>query len=126
MEPWWVTKEMASAAHTYSKPVLAAEAFTSRAWNGKWQNHPFRFKPLGDQMFTLGVNRFVIHRYAMQPWLNRWPGMTMGLTASTLNALSPGGNNQRLGSHTWRAASTCSSRALRRRCGVRRERTRAQ
>jgi len=78
MEPWWVTKEMASAAHTYSKPVLAAEAFTSRAWNGKWQNHPFRFKPLGDQMFTLGVNRFVIHRYAMQPWTNRWPGMTMG------------------------------------------------
>jgi alpha-L-rhamnosidase len=78
MEPWWVTKEMASAAHTYGKPVLAAEAFTSRAWNGKWQNHPFRFKPLGDQMFTLGINRFVIHRYAMQPWLNRWPGMTMG------------------------------------------------
>ncbi len=78
MEPWWVTKEMASAAHTYGQPVLAAEAFTSRAWNGKWQNHPFRFKPLGDQMFTLGINRFVIHRYAMQPWLNRWPGMTMG------------------------------------------------
>lgn len=78
MEPWWVTKEMASAAHTYGKPVLAAEAFTSRPWNGKWQNHPFRFKPLGDQMFTLGVNRFVIHRYAMQPWLNRWPGMAMG------------------------------------------------
>jgi hypothetical protein len=78
MEPWWVTKEMASAAHTYGKPVLAAEAFTSRAWNGKWQNHPFRFKPLGDQMLTLGINRFVIHRYTMQPWLDRWPGMTMG------------------------------------------------
>ena len=29
-------------------------------------------------MFCQGINRFIFHRYAMQPWTNRWPGMTMG------------------------------------------------
>ena len=29
-------------------------------------------------MFCQGVNRYTFHRYAMQPWTNRWPGMTMG------------------------------------------------
>ncbi|MCX6619666.1 MAG: glycosyl hydrolase, partial [Acidobacteria bacterium] len=78
MEPWWVTREMASAAHTYGRPVLAAEAFTSRSAAGKWQSHPFRLKPLGDQMFTQGINRFVFHRYAMQPWEHIRPGIMMG------------------------------------------------
>jgi hypothetical protein len=78
LTPSWINKEMASAAHTYGRPVLGAEAFTSRSPAGKWQNHPFRLKPLGDQMFTQGVNRIVFHRYAMQPWSNRWPGMGMG------------------------------------------------
>ena len=78
MEPWWVTREMASATHAYGRPILAAEAFTARSPAGKWTNHPFRLKPLGDQMFTQGINRFIFHRYAMQPWMNRVPGMTMG------------------------------------------------
>lgn len=77
-EPWWITKQMASAAHVYGRPILAAEAFTARPAAGRWLNHPFRMKPLGDQMFTLGVNRYIFHRYAMQPWLDRKPGMTMG------------------------------------------------
>jgi hypothetical protein len=38
----------------------------------------YAMKALGDQVFCLGVNRFIFHRYAMQPWTNRWPGMTMG------------------------------------------------
>ncbi len=37
-----------------------------------------RIKALGDRAFCEGVNRFVFHRYAMQPWLNDRPGMTMG------------------------------------------------
>ncbi len=32
----------------------------------------------GDKEFCLGVNRFVFHRYAHQPWLDRAPGMSMG------------------------------------------------
>ena len=69
---------MPSAAHTGGKPIIAAEAFTSRPEYAKWQAHPFALKPLGDMAFCEGVNRFVFHRYAHQPWLDRQPGMTMG------------------------------------------------
>ena len=85
MSEFWVgggalstCKTMASAAHMYGKPIVAAESFTADATQGKWQNHPFSLKALGDQAFCLGVNRFVVHRYALQPWLNLKPGMTMG------------------------------------------------
>jgi hypothetical protein len=77
-EPHQINKEMTSAAHAYGLPVIGSEAFTAVARNGKWMNHPFRLKQLGDTMFTIGVNRFIFHRYAMQPWLDRKPGMTMG------------------------------------------------
>jgi hypothetical protein len=71
-------KEMASSGHVYGKPVVAAESFTSTPFNAKWQNHPFRLKPLGDLAFTQGINRFVLSMSAMQPWANRKPGMTTG------------------------------------------------
>ncbi|MBI5091762.1 MAG: hypothetical protein HZB26_04875 [Candidatus Hydrogenedentes bacterium] len=70
-------KEMASAAHTYGKPILGAEAFTADD-REKWQQHPASIKALGDRAFCDGVNRFVFHRYALQPWADRRPGMTMG------------------------------------------------
>jgi hypothetical protein len=46
----------------------------------KWLGHPANIKDLGDWAFCEGVNRFVFHRYAMQPWTNpdRAPGMSMG------------------------------------------------
>jgi len=70
-------KEMASAAHTYGHPILGAESFTADD-HEKWLQHPATIKALGDRAFCEGVNRFVFHRYAMQPWLNYQPGMTMG------------------------------------------------
>ena len=70
-------KEMASAAHIYGKNILGAESFTA-ADQEKWLQHPGSIKSLGDRAFCEGVNRFVFHRYAMQPWLNYKPGMTMG------------------------------------------------
>ncbi|MBI4584360.1 MAG: hypothetical protein HY717_10100 [Planctomycetes bacterium] len=70
-------KEMASAAHTYGKPILGAEAFTA-ADGERWLDHPATIKGLGDRAFCEGVNRFVFHRYALQPWPDRRPGMTMG------------------------------------------------
>ena len=74
----WCT-EMASAAHTYGKPILGAEAFTSTDAE-KWQVHPGLMKTMGDWAFCEGINRFVFHRYALQPWTNpdRSPGMSMG------------------------------------------------
>jgi len=68
---------MASAAHVYGKPIVGAEAFTA-ADQERWRDHPATIKALGDQAFCEGINRFVFHRYAMQPWLDRRPGMTMG------------------------------------------------
>jgi hypothetical protein len=80
---WWdfilaECKEMASAGHIYGRPIIAGESFTALPESSKWQSHPFRMKPLGDLAFTLGVNLFVVHCYAMQPWLDRKPGMTYG------------------------------------------------
>ena len=69
--------EMTSAAHTYGKPVIGAEAFTATDAE-KWQGHPAIIKDLGDWAFCEGINRFVFHRYAAQPWLDRAPGMSMG------------------------------------------------
>jgi alpha-L-rhamnosidase len=70
-------REMASAAHVYGKPILGAEAFTATDAE-KWQGHPGNIKDLGDWAFTEGINRFVFHRYALQPWQDAKPGMSMG------------------------------------------------
>ncbi|MGA2246961.1 MAG: glycosyl hydrolase [Verrucomicrobiota bacterium] len=71
-------KLAASVAHIYGKTIVGAEAFTGWPNDGQWQDDPYSLKPLGDLMFCEGVNRYYFHRYAMQPWTNRWPGMTMG------------------------------------------------
>ncbi len=72
------SKEAASAAHIYGQNLAAAEAFTARAEFGGWAQDPYSLKALGDLEFCLGINRFVFHRYAHQPWLDRKPGMSMG------------------------------------------------
>ncbi len=71
--------QMASAAHIYGKKVVGAEAFTS-AFDERWRAHPANLKELGDWAFCEGINRFIIHRYAMQPYENIVPGMGMSAT----------------------------------------------
>lgn len=87
MAEFWVTPRfaggttlpfMVSAAHVYGKRVVGAEAFTADSAE-RWLHHPASIKTLGDWAFCQGINRFVIHRYALQPWKEeRVPGMTMG------------------------------------------------
>ena len=72
------TKEAASAAHLYGQRFVAAESFTSPPATAAWKNDPYSLKALGDEEFCVGINRFVFHRYAHQPWLDRKPGMSMG------------------------------------------------
>jgi hypothetical protein len=74
---WETLKLMASSAHLYGRPILGAEAFTATD-REKWQQHPATIKALGDRAFAEGINRFVFHRYAMQPWRDYRPGMSMG------------------------------------------------
>lgn len=71
-------KPAASTAHQLGQSIVGAEAFTANPEFGKWQNYPGSLKVLGDSAFCSGINRFVFHRWAMQPWLDRWPGMTFG------------------------------------------------
>lgn len=75
---WWTQKAMSSLSHVNGLPVTGAESFTSDAGE-RWLAHPAIIKSLGDKAFCDGVNRFIVHRYAMQPWTDdRNPGMTMG------------------------------------------------
>ena len=71
-------KLAASSAHTHGIGIVGAEAFTAMPEDGKWKNHPAQLKRLGDLVWSAGVNRMTIHRYAHQPWLDKFPGMTMG------------------------------------------------
>ena len=79
-EPGSSTKLAASVGHIYGRPIIGAESFTAAPGlkHGRWLDDPASLKALGDQVFCQGVNRFIFHRYALQPWTNRWPGMTMG------------------------------------------------
>lgn len=85
MGEFWVNGGMsescklaASVGHTYGKKIIGAESFTATPNVGKWLNHPAALKGVGDLMYTTGINRYIIHRYAHQPWKNVNPGMTMG------------------------------------------------
>jgi hypothetical protein len=79
--PWTpnrVVKMVSSAAHVYGKQVVAAESFTGEEETARWLEYPYSLKPLGDLMFSLGVNQMVFHRYVHQPHPTAVPGMTMG------------------------------------------------
>ena len=85
MAEFWVgggavetTKMVSSSAHTHGKPIVGAESFTADTQHARWLYDPYSIKALGDRMFSLGINRYIFHRYAHQPWLNLEPGMTMG------------------------------------------------
>jgi len=71
-------KLAASVAHTYGRKLVGAEAFTANPSRAGWRSHPYTLKAVGDFVYCNGINRFIVHRYAHQPWLDRFPGMTMG------------------------------------------------
>jgi len=73
-------KLASSIGHIYGRTVIGAESFTAgpSAQHGRWLDDPYSLKALGDLIFCSGVNRYIFHRYAMQPWTNHLPGMTMG------------------------------------------------
>jgi len=68
----------ASLAHIHGRTVAAAEAFTAGPPLGRWLNYPGELRRVGDRVWSHGINRFVLHSYAHQPWMDPVPGMTMG------------------------------------------------
>jgi len=72
------TKLASSIGHTYGRKYVGAESFTADVPHGRFIENPYDIKALGDLAFCNGINRYIFHRYAHQPWLNLYPGMTMG------------------------------------------------
>lgn len=66
----------ASVSHIYNRPIVGGESYTSE--DGGYRDDLFAFKALGDKAFCTGINRFYIHCFVMQPWLNVEPGMSFG------------------------------------------------
>lgn len=81
------SKMAASTAHLWNHPVVGAECFTGTPFNSKLTEHPYAMKAEGDYMMTVGVNRFVYHTFAHQPYVGGTPGsiMTMGPFGTHLN-----------------------------------------
>ena len=73
------TKEAASAAHIYGQNIAAAESFTAYPFAAGWARDPYSLKAQGDRELCLGINQFVFHRYASQPWPDRQPGLSLWL-----------------------------------------------
>lgn len=75
---YYSIKLASSIAHVYGKKVVGAESYTGVPSQTKWQTYPFAMKGQGDWMYTMGLNKFIFHVYAMQPNPTAKPGMTMG------------------------------------------------
>ncbi len=91
------TKLSASIAHTTGKPIVAAESFTGSPAAANWQNHPFSLKPLGDRAFCAGINQFVFHTFAHQPYEVVGPGFTFAQWGLNFNR----GNTWWESVHVW-------------------------
>jgi len=69
-------RESASVAHIYGQNLAAAESMT--AAEAPWGWSPETLKPTADQEFLNGINRFMIHESAHQPFVDKAPGLTLG------------------------------------------------
>ena len=71
-----------SYGHLNGRGVIAAESFTGLA---QFTESPATLKTTGDLMYTLGINKFILHCFAMQPNPYAVPGMTMAKWGSSFN-----------------------------------------
>jgi len=90
LEPWRLPggretnkadmREAASAAHIYGKTLAAAESFTTTETT-PWAQAPYDLKPYADWAMANGINQFVIHTSAHQPFTDgrHKPGITLGI-----------------------------------------------
>jgi len=102
-------KVASSIAHTTGKPVIASESYTGSPGAAAWQNHPFSMKPLGDRAFCAGVNQFVFHTFAHQPYQAPGPGFTFGQFGLNFNR----GNTWWESAHAWTEYLTRCNELLR-------------
>ena len=72
-------------ARKHGKNIVAAEAFTTEAREGRWQATPALLRRAGDEAWAAGVNQLVYHSYVHQPYVDRAPGSSLGRHGSQLN-----------------------------------------
>lgn len=77
-------KEAASVAHLYGRPFVANESLTV-ASNTPWAYAPAQLKPVIDEIFAYGINRFVLHTSVQQPLLDKKPGLALGPFGQYIN-----------------------------------------
>jgi hypothetical protein len=68
-------RDASSAAHTYGKRQIFAEAFTG---GPMFLSSPWSLKKRGDWALCQGINQFTLHVYIQQPWEDRQPGVNAG------------------------------------------------
>ena len=76
--PYWV-KEVVAGARAAHQNLVTAEAFTAYPVESEWNETPEALKPVGDEAFCDGINRFMLHRFTHEPFgLKYRPGIMMG------------------------------------------------
>ena len=92
MSEFWVgsnffgekAKVASSIAHMNGNQIVGCESFTADGNNSSHRNHPGFIKALGDLNWTEGVNRFILHTNAHQPW-EIGPGFSLGQFGTNFN-----------------------------------------
>jgi alpha-L-rhamnosidase len=78
-------EESASTAHVYGKPLAAAESLTVAAFTDPWAFSPAMLKPVIDEIFAHGINRILMHESHHQPFVDKKPGLEMGIFGQYFN-----------------------------------------
>ncbi|MBE0653523.1 MAG: hypothetical protein IH594_06980 [Bacteroidales bacterium] len=78
-----ITKLSSSAAHTYGRKIVGAEAFTG-APEKIFETNPRDIKAQGDWFYSKGVNQFWLHGYTNSPFEQK-PGLVLGSYGSHFN-----------------------------------------
>ena len=75
---WPQVPEIVAAARRGGRQTVYAEGFTCIP-GFAWKDDPSGLKTVGDKAFCLGINAFMFHAGAQNPWTRVKPGMTFGM-----------------------------------------------
>ena len=81
-----VYETIPAAARAAGKTIVGAEALTGSPESTMWVEDPASLKKFADEAYGQGVNKFMLHEWAHQPFDPQYqPGMTMALWGSHFN-----------------------------------------
>ena len=82
----WTVPLTVDGARRQGANIIAAEAFTTEAKEGRWLATPAELKRVGDTIGWLGgVNQLILHSYVHQPFGSARPGLSLGRHGTQLN-----------------------------------------